>query len=113
MAVRRKSERFRLLVDKLLEYIHSNLERTLTLKELAKTVNMSVPAFGTAFRQWTGSSVSDYIGSLRIRKARQLLEERTLSIGGIALRLGFYDSSHFSRAFRRKTGISPREYRRL
>jgi len=100
-------------LSRVLEYIHSNLERTLTLKELAKTVNMSVPAFGAAFRQWTGSTVSDYIGSLRIRKARQLLEERTLSVGEIALRLGFYDSCHFSRTFRRKTGISPREYRRL
>ena len=100
-------------LSRVLEYIHANLDRTLTLRELAKTVNMSVPAFGVAFRQWTGSTVSDYIGGLRIRKARQLLEERTLSIGEIALRLGFYDSCHFSRAFRRKTGVSPREYRRL
>lgn len=100
-------------VSRVLEYIHANLGQALSLKELAKVVNMSVPAFGGAFRQWTGCSAFDYIGNLRIRKARQLLEERALSVGEIALRLGFYDSCHFSRTFRRKTGVSPREYRKL
>lgn len=100
-------------LSRVLEYIHRNLEHTMTLKELAKCVSMSVPAFGAAFRQWTGCSVFDYIGNLRIQKARKLLEERKLSIGEIALQLGFYDTCHFSRTFRRKTGISPREYRML
>ena len=99
--------------SRVLEFINANLDRTMTLKELSKVAGMSVPALSNAFRQWTGNSVFDYIGNLRIRKARRLLEERTLSIGEIALRLGFYDSCHFSRTFRNRTGISPREYRRL
>lgn len=97
--------------SRVLEYIQSNLERIITRKELAKVAGMSPPALGKAFRQWTGSTVNDYIGNLRIRKAKLLLEEQVFSIGEIALKLGFYDSCHFARIFRRRTGISPRRFR--
>ncbi len=99
--------------SKVLEYIAANLGRTVPLRELARVANMSTSALGKTFRRWTGGSITEYTASLRIRKARQLLEERALPIGEIALKLGFYDSCHFSRIFRKRTGISPREYRKL
>ena len=45
------------------------------------------------------------------RRARILLEQRDLPIGEIALQLGYFDACHFSRAFRARTGLSPRQYR--
>ena len=99
--------------SKVFEYINAHLGRTISLRELAGVAGMSTPAFAGAFRQWTGNSVPGHIGALRIRQARRLLEERKLTIGEIALRLGFYDTCHFSRVFRKKTGLSPREYRQL
>ena len=44
-------------------------------------------------------------------RARILLEQRDLPIGEIALQLGYFDACHFSRAFRARTGLSPRQYR--
>ena len=67
--------------------------------------------FRAAFRRWTGGSATGYISCLRIRRARILLGQRDLPIGEIALQLGYFDACHFSRAFRARTGLSPRQYR--
>jgi len=96
-----------------LEHIRRNIDKVITISELSRLAGMSTSAFSTAFRQWTGSSVANYHASLRIRHARELLEERKLPIGEIALRLGFYDNCHFSRVFRKATGLSPRQYQQL
>jgi two-component system response regulator YesN len=60
-----------------------------------------------------GISLFDYIGRLRVENARALLESSSASIGRVALQTGFYDSSYFSRSFRRYTGMSPFQYRQL
>ena len=96
----------------LMEFINSNPERTLSGELLAKRAGMSVSRFRAAFRKWTGQSLRAYQEALRIDRARLLLEDPELPIGEIALRLGFYDNSHFTRSFLAGTGVSPRDYRR-
>lgn len=59
-----------------------------------------------------GTSFRDVIASARFSKATRLLEDRSAKIIDVALELGFEDPSHFSRAFRKIAGQSPREYRR-
>ena len=100
------------IASRVLAYIDRRFCERVTIRELARAAGMSRSAFCTAFRRWTGSSAFEYIGCLRVRKARSLLEDPSLSIGEIALRLGYCDSCHFSRMFRRHAGVSPREYRR-
>ena len=53
----------------------------------------------------------DYVQSLRIEEAKQILETTDLSVEAVAHDVGYEDSSSFSRLFRRKTGITPAQYR--
>ena len=98
--------------SRILTYIERHLHGELSLRQLARLAGMSDSTFSAAFRKWTGSSAFEYIAALKIRRACSLLKEPKLSIGEIARQLGFSDSCHFSRAFRRRTGMAPREYRR-
>jgi AraC-like DNA-binding protein len=56
-------------------------------------------------------SLIDYLGRVRIEKAKRLLQDPTLRVGRIALEVGFQSLSQFNRAFRKLTGQSPRELR--
>ena len=95
-----------------LGYIEDELDRPIKLRELAALAGISSRHFERAFRQSTGSSPHAYVMERRIRMACDLLiRQSELPIEQIRLRLGFSSSSHFSSAFRRRTGLTPKEFR--
>jgi|GEM_PF-1296299 AraC-like DNA-binding protein len=98
--------------SKVNNHINSHLHEPVSNRTLAGIAAVSPNYFSEIFRKWTGTTVSNYVQHLRIEKARRMLEENKLSIVEIANILGFYDSCHFSRMFRKVTGMSPREYRK-
>jgi AraC-like DNA-binding protein len=70
------------------------------------------PDYGNAlFRQVFGLSVRQYESTLRLRRAKMLLLDDVLSVGEVALRLGYADSNRFSRQFKRWCGVSPLAFR--
>ncbi len=93
-------------------YINSHLHEPISNRTLAAIAAVSPNYFSEVFRKWTGTTLSNYVQHLRIEKARRMLEEKKLSIVDISNALGFYDSCHFSRIFRKVTQMSPREYRK-
>ncbi|MCR5454329.1 MAG: helix-turn-helix transcriptional regulator, partial [Bacteroidales bacterium] len=56
-------------------------------------------------------TVFDYVNDLRMNKAARLIAENQLSISAIAIELGFSSHSHFCTAFRKKFGLTPKEFR--
>jgi transcriptional regulator GlxA family with amidase domain len=54
----------------------------------------------------------EYVLSLRVQEAQRLLATTRMSLGGIAAATGFYDQSHFTKRFRKVTGVTPSEYRK-
>jgi AraC family transcriptional regulator len=90
-----------------LEYVHENLDKNLSLREIAAVSGVSANYFTYLFKQATGYSLHQYVIRQRIEKAKILLLGSGLSIGEIAIRVGFYDSSHFNRHFKRVTGLTP------
>jgi AraC family transcriptional regulator len=104
------SRRLRLV----LEYIEDTLGQPIKLRELAALAGISARHFERAFRQSTGSSPHGYVIDRRLHRARDLLiNQPELLIEQIALRLGFSSSSHFSSAFRRQTGLTPTDFRKI
>jgi AraC family transcriptional regulator len=104
------SRRLRLV----LEYIEDTLSQPIRLRELAALARISARHFERAFRQSTGSSPHGYVIDRRLHRARDLLiNQPELPIEQIALRLGFSSSSHFSSAFRRRTGLAPTDFRKI
>jgi AraC family transcriptional regulator len=96
-----------------LEYIEDTLGNPIRLRDLAALTGVSIRHFERAFRQSTGSSPHAYVMEARLREGRDLLlNQPELPIEQIRLRLGFSSSSHFSLAFRRWTGLSPKNFRK-
>jgi AraC-like DNA-binding protein len=81
----------------------------LDLVRIAREVDVSRSSLGRAFR-CAGQSPMQYLRSLRLSHAAQMLAEERLQIKEIARRCGFTNASHFSKAFRKKFGMTPREY---
>ena len=96
-----------------LALLRSNHTRTLALSELAKAAHMSPFHFGRRFKQSTGFTPMEYLEKFRISRAQELtLSQPGMSFKEIATASGFGDAAYFSRIFRKRTGVSPREYRR-
>lgn len=93
------------------EYIDSNLDKAISLKEVATIAALSPTYFSYVFKKETKINFEDYFISARIEKAKELLKKTTYSIGEIAYNIGYNDQNYFSFLFKRITGISPRNYR--
>jgi len=91
------------------EYIDANLDRDLSLAELASVAGFSVPHFKPLFRQSVGLPVHRYVVERRVERARQLILQGHQPMGEIALQVGFTHQSHMARCLRRVLGISSAE----
>jgi AraC family transcriptional regulator len=81
--------------------------------ELARDAAVHPRHLMRAFRRYQGCSVGEYLRRARIRRARRLLTETSLALAAVAADAGFYDQSRFAKLFRRATGLTPNDYRRL
>ncbi len=97
-------------LDRTIDYIQSNLERKLSLKNLAENIDMGRYYFATQFKQAMGVSPYQYVIEQRLTKAKRLLKERKRSLYDIALDCGFASQSHFNKVFRQYVGTTPKKY---
>ncbi len=93
------------------DYILANLERDLSLAEIAASAGLSVAHFSRLFRKTTGYSPYQYLIHCRVQSAYNLLKHPHYTIAQIAQMVGFYDQSHLSRHFKRIYGVSPQRIR--
>jgi AraC family transcriptional regulator len=116
------SERFRLRfahfgglpkhkLRRVIEFIDENLERDLTLAELAEVADLSPFHFARSFKQTAGSTPIQFLMQRRIDFAKRMLAESELPIVEIGLRAGFKNQSHFATLFRKVTAMTPKAYR--
>ena len=93
------------------EFIEENLREDLTLDRISEVLAMSPGHFAHVFKTTTGLAPHHYVVERRIDRAKGLLRKTELPIAEIAHRVGFQNQSHFSFAFRRATGVTPRQFR--
>jgi AraC family transcriptional regulator len=92
-------------------HISDEEEGRVALSTVARDVSMSYFHFSRAFKQAMGMTATSYIAERRIERAKKMLEETELPISEIALRSGFSSQSHFTTAFRRLAGATPKAFR--
>ncbi len=94
-----------------IEYINDNLSLDLSLNVFAAMLGMSPYYFERLFKQSVGLTPHQYILHCRIERAKQLLRTTQQPIMEIAYQVGCKNHSHFSKLFRKLTGVSPKTYR--
>ncbi|MFW2499810.1 helix-turn-helix domain-containing protein [Clostridium diolis] len=94
-------------------FIFEHLYEKITLTELAKNIGINSSYLSHLFKKEVGVSISEYIQSERIKEAQKLIRAGEKSLSDIYVPLGFIDQSHFTKAFKKVTGITPKEYRLL
>jgi len=100
-------------IARALAHIHHSIENPASIEDLAEEVGMSRSTFVQTFSELIGMSPGRYALSQRIKIAEMLLGETDLTTSEIAYRAGYDAPEAFSRAFKRETGISPVEWRRV
>ena len=93
------------------DYISANLDREITLAQLAEVAGLSVFHFARTFTRAMGVSPSRYVSRMRLEKAMAEIAAGKLSLAEIAFKAGFSSQASFTTAFRRTTGLTPGEYR--
>ena len=88
------------------------IDREVLVAELAASVSLSPSRFAYLFRRDTGLSPARYLHTLRMERARLLLERTFLTVKEVMAYVGVNDPSHFSRDFRRYHGVPPTGLRR-
>ena len=93
-------------------HIDAHFRERLALADLARVSGMSTTTFRRVFAQVMETTPGDYIATIRINRARQLLVETDMTVEAIAAECGFYDQSHFVKTFRKLRHESPTDFRR-
>ena len=94
-------------LKKVIIYIQNNYTSNITLEEAAKITNMSMYYFCSFFKRIMGKTFIDYLLSVRIDKAKEILKSENISVTNLAYRVGFSNLSYFHRKFKEFTGFTP------
>src|ERR1044071_8829527 len=97
-------------LKQVVDFAHSYMQFNIGLHETAGLVHLSPYHFGRLFKQTVGKSPYQFILQLKIECAKKMIKQNNGPISEIAYQLNFSDQSHFSNAFRKATGISPRQF---
>ena len=101
------------LVNRAIQFIQRNFYNPISNEDIASTCSCSVSTLCHLFKAFKGTNVKQYVCNLRISYAKELLKTSNLSISLIANKSGFSDYNYFSKKFKKETGISPSEYRKM
>ena len=100
------------VVEKVQRYMEEHLGEEFSREQAAESVYLNPAYLSRLFRRETGYSLTDYLVRLRIAKARVELEKTNNRVSDVAINVGYGNFSHFSKLFKKTTGLTPQEYRK-
>jgi AraC-like DNA-binding protein len=98
-------------IQEAVTYIEQNYQRDITVEELANVCKLNRSYFSKLFKESMGCPPQEFLIRMRLSKATDLMKTSSASIGEISAVCGYPNQLHFSRAFKKRYGISPREWR--
>jgi AraC family transcriptional regulator of arabinose operon len=98
-------------IRRVLVEMEKHLDSELSLDVLAQSVNLSTSRFRHLFKAETGTTPAQYLKSLRMTRAKKLVETTFLNIKQIMCSIGVRDKRHFAKDFERTYGLTPTQYR--
>lgn len=100
-------------VSEVLQIIQTRYNEKLSLSEIAREQNYSLPSLSRKFRQETGITFSAYLQKVRIDRSCQLLVSSALTVSEISQRVGYEDVRFFNSRFKQAIGFTPRQFRKM
>lgn len=100
------------IIELAIHYMKENMEKHLSLQDIADQIGYSPSHFSMLFKKRTGHSPLTYFNLLKIQQACLLLDTTDMKINQICYKIGIEDTYYFSRLFSKMMGMSPREYRK-
>lgn len=97
------------ITGRIIEYIRANVCSDIRKEDISNLVHLNSDYITRVFKKETGYSIKSYIIREKMLMARQLLQTTSLSVGSVAMQLGYNNFSHFSAAYKKEFGISPGE----
>ncbi|MDO1501702.1 AraC family transcriptional regulator [Winogradskyella maritima] len=105
-------KQFEQIVEKhLYDITQDNVERLITISEIASQININATYLGEVLKKVTGKTPKEILSDRIVLEARSLLNNTDMAINEIAYFLKFQDASNFTKFFKQKTGVSPSDYR--
>lgn len=98
-------------IQEAVNYMERNYQREITVEEIASACRLNRSYFSKIFKENMGCPPQEFLIRLRLSKATVMMKSSGASIGGIAAMCGYPNQLHFSRAFKKHYGVSPREWR--
>ena len=95
------------------QFIRKEYIRDISVSDIAESVGISEGHLRRLFKQEMNMSVVDYLTEYRIRQAKRLLNDRRVPASDVWKETGFSSAQYFSFVFKKKEGISPREYQKI
>lgn len=95
------------------QHIQQNFMKSISLEEVSNLVGFNPTYFSSLFKKVSGSNFVDYLSEIRMNNAKELLRETNLSVATICEQVGYSDLKHFTKSFKKNTGIKPSEFRKL
>ncbi len=105
------SEKYR-KINEIAEYITHNFQQDISLADIAQSFYLSKSYLSRSFKEVTGFTVNEYINAVRIKEARQMLENTDFSITQIAGLVGYDSITYFEKVFKKYLELSPLKYRK-
>ena len=100
------------ITSSIIEYLHDHIHTQVKLVEIGEALRFSPIYCESIFKANIGKSIIDYFIDMKIEFARRWLIENTLTLREISEKLGFSDYNYFSRAFKKRTGTTPFDFRK-
>ena len=98
-------------LEKAFDYMNANYHKEVSLKDIAKLVNMTDVSFSRFIKKRTGNTFIDSLNEIRLGHASRMLIDTTHSIAEISYNCGFNNISNFNRLFKKKKNCTPKEFR--
>lgn len=98
-------------VSQLLNILADTYQQPIFVSDLAEELGVHRSQLARWFKKQTGMTITEYIRQLRIKESARLLRETDKPISVVAMECGFSDQSHFTRAFRTETSLTPSRFR--
>ncbi|MBA9087875.1 AraC family L-rhamnose operon regulatory protein RhaS [Fontibacillus solani] len=98
-------------IKPIVQFLHTHYRQKIKVEDITRTFHTNKTTLNIEFKQAVGHTMMSYLNSIRMQMAASMLRNTTLLISEIMQMVGFQDSAHFIRNFRKYSGYTPSEYR--